>query len=157
MATIFTGAQAEAVNPVPSIHSAGEVHVAEGKYAAPATIVVNDIIKLHKIPAGCIPIDCRLELDDLDSGAAAAIVSLGLMETGGSDLIADSELIKDSTLAQAGGVARMDKLDAARRAVLEVSVEKERFVALKFTTAPATSQAGAVKSSVLFRAAEYNE
>lgn len=158
MATIYTGAQAEAVNPVPSIHSAGEVHVAEGKYDAPATIVVDDIIKLHKIPAGCIPIDCRLELDDLDSNATpTAIVSLGLMETGGTDLIANSELIKASNLAQAGGVARMDKLDAARRAVLEVSVEKERFVALKFTTAPATSAAGRVKSSVLFRSAEYNE
>lgn len=157
MATVFTGVQAEDVNPVPSIHSAGEVHVAEGKYDAPDSIVVDDIVKLHKIPAGCIPIDCRLEMDELDSGVDAVVVSLALMELGATDILANSELIKDSTLGQAGGVARMDQLDTARRAVLEVSVERQRFVAIKFTTAAGTAAAGRIKSSVLYRAAEYNE
>ena len=156
MATVFTGTQAEAVNPVPSIHSAGEVHVAEGKYDAGVGIVVDDIIKLHKLPPGCIPIDCRLELDDLDA-VAGLVVSLALMELGASDILANSELIKDSTLGQAGGVARMDQLDTARRAVLEVSVDRERFVALKIITVAATPQAGRIKSGVLFRAREYNE
>jgi hypothetical protein len=157
MATVYTGNQAQSVNPVPSIHSAGEVHVAEGKYDAPDSIVVDDIIKLHKIPAGCIPIDCRLEMDDLDTGTPAMVVTLALMEEGASDLLANSELIKDSTLGQAGGVARMDQLTTARRAVLEVAVDKQRFVALKVGTAAATAAAGRIKSSVLFRAKEYNE
>lgn len=156
MATVITGIQAQDVNPVPSIHSAGEVHVAEGKYDAPDSIVVDDIIKLHRVPANCVPIDCRLELDALDAGTAI-IVSLALMEEGASDIIADSELILASTLGQAGGVARMDQLDTARRAVLEVAVEKKRFVVLKVTTAATTAAAGRVKSSVLYRAAEYNE
>lgn len=156
MATIFTGVQAEDVNPVPSIHSAGEVHVAEGKYDTLGTEVVDDIIKLHKIPAGCIPIDCRLEVDALDSGTAV-LVSLALMETGGVAIIANSELVKTSTIAQAGGVVRMDALTAAIRAVLEVSVNKQRFVALKITTGATGAQVGRIKSSVLFRAAEYNE
>jgi hypothetical protein len=156
MASIYTAPMAEGVNPVPSIHSAGEVHVAEGKYDAPV-MVVDDIIKLHKVPAGSIPIDCRLELDELDTGVDAIVVSLALMELGATDILANSELIKDSTLGQAGGVARMDKLDTARRAVLEVSVDRDRFVALKVTTAAGTSAAGRVKSSVLFRGKEYNE
>jgi hypothetical protein len=156
MATVFTGIQAQAVNPVPSIHSAGEVHVAEGKYDAPDSIVIDDIIKLHKIPAGCIPIDCRLEMDDLDD-ATSMVVSLGLMELGASDLLTNSELIKASDLGQAGGVARMDQLDTARRAVLEVAVDVQRFVALHVTTAAGTAAAGRIKSSVLYRAKEYNE
>ena len=157
MATIFTGTQAEDVNPVPSIHSAGEVHTAEGKYDTLGTEVVDDIIKMHKIPAGCIPIDCRLECDELDSGVDALVVSLALMEMGGSDIITNSEFIKDSTIGQAGGVVRMDALTAARRAVLEVSVAKDRYVALKITTVAGTAAIGRIKSSVLFRAAEYNE
>jgi hypothetical protein len=79
------------------------------------------------------------------------------MELGASDIIANSELIKTSTLGQTGGVARTDKLDAARRAVLEVSVAKERYLALKVTTVAATKAAGRVKASVLFRGREYNE
>ena len=156
MATVFTGTQAEDVNPVLSIHSAGEVHVAEGKYDTLGSEVLDDIIKLHKIPANCIPIDCRLECDDLDSGAGI-VVDLALMELGGSDVITNSELIKDATIGQGGGVVRMDALTSARRAVLEASVEKQRFVALKITTAAAGMQVGRIKSSVLYRAAEYNE
>ena len=52
----------------------------------------------------------------------------------------------------------MDALDAARRAVLEVSVEKERYVVLHVTTAPGTgATSGRIKASVLFRAKEYGE
>ena len=155
--TVLTGVQAEDVNPVPSIHSAGEVHVAEGKYDAADSLALDDVIKMHRIPAGCIPIDCRLEMDDLDSGTAM-VGSLALMEEGGADILANSELIKDSTLGQAGGVARMDQLDTARRAVLEKAVEKPRFVVFKVTTAPGTGlTSGRIKSSVLYRGAEYGE
>ena len=59
---------------------------------------------------------------------------------------------------QAGGVARMDQLDTARRAVLEKAVEKPRFVVFKVTTAPGTGlTSGRIKSSVLYRGAEYGE
>lgn len=155
---ILVAAQAEPQNPVGSIHSAVEVHVSEGKYDLAAALAADDIVKLTKIPPGCIPIDCRLELDELDTGADAIVVSLALMEPGASDILTNSELIKTSTLGQAGGVARMDQLDTARRAVLEVSVENERYVALKVTTGPGTgATSGRIKASVLFRGKEYNE
>jgi hypothetical protein len=157
MAEILVGIQAQDVNPPPSIHSAGEVHVSEGKYDLAAALVVDDIVKLCKIPASCIPIDCRLEMDDIDSGTGL-VGSLALMETGGSDIIADSELIKANVLGQAAGVARMDNLDTDRRAVLEVAVEKQRFLVYKVTTAPGTGlTAGRIKGSILFRGKEYNE
>lgn len=156
MATVYTGTQAGYVNPAPSPHSAGEVYIAEGKYDASANIVVDDIIKLTKLPARCIVSDCRLELDDLDTGAAM-VVELALMEEGATDVLASSQMILASTLGQTGGVARMDKLTTAIRAVLEAASDSQRFVALKVTTAPGTTQAGRIKASVLFRSAEYNE
>ncbi len=154
---IYTAPQAEGYNPAPSIHSAAEVHVAQGYIDGPAGIVVGDIIKLCKLPAGCIPIDARLELDDVDSGAGAIVVDLALMELGDNDVVADSELIQGSTIGQAGGVARMDKLTAARRAVLQQSVERQRYVVAKVTTGPSTGQAGRWEAHVLFRGKEYNE
>jgi len=150
--------QAVGQNPTPGIHSAGEVHVVEGKYDLAAALADEDVVALTRIPPGCVPIDCRLEVDELDTGADAIVVDLALMELGAVAALANSELIKDSTLGQAGGVARMDALDAARRAVLEVSVEKERYVVLHVTTAPGTgATTGRIKASVLFRAKEYGE
>ena len=158
MAEILVGIQAQDVNPPASIHSAGEVHVSEGKYDLAAALVVDDIVKLCKIPAGCIPIDARLEMDELDSGADALVGSLALMEPGGADIIADSELILANTLGQAAGVARMDNLDTARRLVLEVAVDNQRFLVYKVTTAPGTgATSGRIKASILFRGKEYNE
>ena len=149
---------AQGYNPPPSIHSAGEVHVTEGKYDLSAALVLDNIIKMCRLPDGAIPIDCRLEVDELDSGADAIVLELALMEEGGADIIANSELIKNSTLGQAGGVARMDQLDAARRAVLEKAVAKNRIVVVKVSTGPGTgATSGRIKVSVLYRAAEYGE
>lgn len=150
--------QGKAHNPTAGIHSAGEVHVAEGKYDLAAALADEDVVVLTRIPPGCIPIDARLELDELDTGADAIVVDLALMEMGAVAALANSELIKDSTLGQAGGVARMDQLDTARRAVLEAAVDKERYVVLHVTTAPGTgATSGRIKASVLFRGKEYNE
>ena len=155
--TFLTAPQAQDVNPPASIHSAGEVHVSEGKYDLAAALVDDNVVKLCRVPPGCIPIDCRLEMDDLDDGAAL-VGSLMLMEEGGAAPLTNSELIKDSTLGQAGGVARMDALDTNRRAVLEKAVDKNRFVVFHVTTPPGTgATSGRIKASVLYRAAEYNE
>lgn len=157
MAEILKSAQAEMTNPTVGIHSAGEVHVAEGKYDLLAALVDEDVVQLCRVPPGCIPIDARLEMDDLDTGAAL-VGNLSLMELGAAVPLADSELILANTLGQAAGIARMDNLDAARRAVLEVSVDRERFLVYHVTTAPGTgATSGRIKGSILFRGKEYDE
>jgi hypothetical protein len=149
--------QAKSQNPTPGIHSAGEVHVVEGKYDLAAALVDEDIVVLTRIPPGCIPIDARLEMDDLDTGAGL-VGDLALMELGAILALANSEMILANVLGQAAGVARMDNLDAARRAVLEVAVDKERYVVYHVTTAPGTgATSGRIKASVLFRGKEYDD
>ena len=149
--------QAKSQNPTPGIHSAGEVHVVEGKYDLAAALVDEDIVVLTRIPPGCIPIDARLEMDDLDTGAGL-VGDLALMELGAILALANSEMILANVLGQAAGVARMDNLDAARRAVLEVAVDKERYVVYHVTTAPGTGEtSGRIKASVLFRGKEYDD
>ena len=155
---LLLSAQAASQNPTPGIHSAGELHVVEGKYDLAAALADEDVVALTRIPPGCIIVDARLEVDDLDSGSPAIVADLALMEMGAVAALANSELILGSTLGQAGGVARMDKLDAARRAVLEVAVDKERYVVFHVTTAPGTgATTGRIKASVLFRGKEYGE
>lgn len=154
---LLLSAQAASQNPTPGIHSAGELHVVEGKYDLAAALADEDVVALTRIPPGCIIVDARLEVDDLDSGTAI-VADLALMEMGAVAALANSELILGSTLGQAGGVARMDQLDAARRAVLEVAVDKERYVVFHVTTAPGTgATTGRIKASVLFRGKEYGE
>lgn len=155
---LLLSAQAASQNPTPGIHSAGELHVVEGKYDLAAALADEDVVALTRIPPGCIIVDARLEVDDLDTGSPAIVADLALMEMGAAAALANSELILGSTLGQAGGVARMDKLDAARRAVLEVAVDKERYVVFHVTTAPGTgATTGRIKASVLFRGKEYGE
>lgn len=155
---LLLSAQAASQNPTPGIHSAGELHVVEGKYDLAAALADEDVVALTRIPPGCIIVDARLEVDDLDTGSPAIVADLALMEMGAVAALANSELILGSTLGQAGGVARMDKLDAARRAVLEVAVDKERYVVFHVTTAPGTgATTGRIKASVLFRGKEYGE
>jgi hypothetical protein len=80
------------------------------------------------------------------------------MELGAILALANSEMILANVLGQAAGVARMDSLDAARRAVLEVAVDKERYVVYHVTTAPGTgATSGRIKASVLFRGKEYDD
>jgi len=154
---LLLSAQAASQNPTPGIHSAGELHVVEGKYDLAAALADEDVVALTRIPPGCIIVDARLEMDDLDTGTAL-VGDLALMEMGAVAALANSELIKDSDLGQAAGVARMDNLDAARRAVLEVAVDKERYVVYHVTTAPGTGAAtGRIKASVFFRGKEYGE
>jgi len=154
---ILTGPKAYGSNPVASPHSAGEVYVSDGYYDLAAALVVDNIVKLCRIPANCVPIDCMLDMDDLDS-VAGLVGDLALMEEGGADVIADSQMILGSTLGQAAGVARMDHLTAAKRAVIKKAVDKPRLVVYKVTTAPATGEiTGRIYAAVFVRAAEYGE
>lgn len=155
---LLLSAQAKSTNPTPGIHSAGELHVVEGKYDLLAALADEDVVALTRIPPGCIVVDAKLECDDLDTGSPAIVADLALMEMGAVAALANSEIILDSTLAQAGGVERMGALDAARRAVLEVAVDKERYVVFHVTTAPGTgATSGRIKATVLFRGKEYGE
>jgi len=142
--------------PASSPHSSGEVYVESARVSAPSTLAAGDILVFCKLPAECIPEDLRVESDDLD-GAAAIVIDFALMELGGADIIANSELIDGSTVAQGGGVDLMDNLPAARRAVVEKAVPRDRWLTGKVVTVAATPQAGSIKASLFFRAAEWGE
>jgi len=98
---------------LPAISASGyEPIVIVGDYVTVAGVAATDVIEMGILPAGYVPVDAILAADDCDSNATPTItLDLGLMSgvagvvdtarTGGSEAFAAS------TVAQAGGVARM--------------------------------------------------
>ena len=111
----------------------------------PDSLSQGDLVKLNKLPAGHRPLDFILESESLDDGTAITI-SVGVLNAAEDDLVASTSFLTDSTVAQAGGVARADVL-----AGLGLSEsDEDRVIAAKITTAAGTAAAGALRGKLLY-------
>lgn len=135
--------------PAPTADQNGVIAV-RAEYSLLAALVINDTIDFAKIPAGHVPVDVILDSDDLDAGGAPAVVlQVGLRTADGTTDDPDA-FIKDSTVGQAGGVARANVATAFRIG----SHTDDRNVYLTVSTAPATSAtSGKIGVTVLYRPA----
>lgn len=125
---------------------AGVVVCNEGEVSLPNTLAANDIVQLAILPAGHKPVDAILEADDLDTNGNPTItVSIGVINSGGTDLVADTNFLTDSTVAQAGGVARAAVLKGLQLA----ATGSDRIVGAKITTVAATKAAGKLRLKLL--------
>jgi hypothetical protein len=118
-------------------------------------LVLNDIGEVGLLPAGCVPVDVLVDADDLDSGAAAMVLQVGILNAGETDL---------STAAADGG-AHWGSTTAANTAFTQrmafngkalvnvVPAQVDRKIGLKVATAPTAAVAGQVGVTVLYRAA----
>lgn len=139
--------------PVPYPSNAGQVVAARYSFDVPANVALNDIVELAPIPAGCRVVDMIADCDDLDSnGAAAVVIDVGIMNGawGANDAgrTCGNEFFSASNLAQAGGTARPTDKGAFRTG----SADYDRSIGVKFTTAPATGQAGTIALTVFLAA-----
>lgn len=143
MAT-FTAAN---VNKIPITSSqAGEVIADMGQIEVPDTLALGDIVKLNHLPAEHEIVDFMLQSDDLDE-AAALVMSVGVVNADGDDLVANTNLVSLSTVGQAGGVAR-----AAVALGLQLAASNtDRVIGVKVTTAAGTPAAGTLKGVLLYR------
>ena len=95
--------------PAPTAKSANELLVQTARYALTSTIAsalaANDLFRVCDLPKGHIMADGRLDTDDLDTGASLDI-SMGLLNDAGTDIIASTEFIKDSTDHQSAYTSR---------------------------------------------------
>jgi hypothetical protein len=131
MASVYTAQTIRSNNPIVAPNQAGIVYVSKGRYTVSAAFVINDIVKLNVLPAGCVPLDFLLGCTDLD-GATTMTVSVGLWD-GTTGLTASTNFITESDVAQAGGIARATVLDFL------TTIQKattDRYIALKVVAAP---------------------
>ena len=126
---------------------AGKVLVSDGTYEITAAQNVDEVVvALCSLPAGCIPIDFTLIVDDLDSGAALVFDGGGINAAGEH---VDQIMIAASTVGQAGGVARSTLFPVV------VPAETETLFGLHVTTAGANGTAGTIRGILTYRATEY--
>ncbi len=134
--------------------SAGEVLALAGVYSLAAALVVSDTIDMCVLPAGMVPEDLILSVDDLDShGTPAIVLDVGIYDSVGSTTDADA-FIASSTVAQAGGVARLSAVAGRKIA----PVDYDRLVRITVSTAPATgATTGQIRCTLLARAKGYDD
>lgn len=142
----------------PVVFPAGIEVVAERFTLALAVgdLALNSIGQIGILPAGCVPVDVRVDGDDLDSGAGAGVYQVGILDAAGTSI--------SSAAADGGGawgdtgVAVATAFDKQLTRTLNnmAKVQKsdtDRKIGLKVVTAPTTPVAGTIGVTVFYKAA----
>lgn len=119
-------------------------------------LALNTIGQVGILPAGCIPVEVRVDGDDVDTGAGAGVYQVGIWDGASANL---------STAAADGGGAWGDTGAAVATAFDKHLVRTgnnlskvqpsavDRRVGLKVTTAPTTPASGQLGITLTYRAA----
>lgn len=123
---------------------------------ATADLALNAIGQIGALPAGCVPVDVRVDGTDMDSGAGAGVYQVGVLDAAGTAFSTDAAdgggAWGDTGAAVAGA---FDKA-LTRSGVAVVSVaqsQSDRKVGVKVTTAPSTAVAGTLGLTLFYKAA----
>lgn len=152
----FTNSNDYLTGRKPAVYGAGdEVVAVRGEISlVTGDMTLNNVGAVLPLPAGCVPVQVLVDSDDLDSNVSpAAVLAVGVLNAAGNDLstaTADGGAAWGTglTVAQAGGQAAALSVAIAR----VQATQADRQVAIKFTTAPATAQAGKVGVTMTYRA-----
>lgn len=123
---------------------------------APADLVANNVGQIGALPAGCVPVDVLVDGTDMDSGAAAMVLQVGLLDAAGTAIsaaAADGGGFWGSTVAT--NTAFHQRLTMSGNAIATVTSNSnaDRKVGVRVATAPTTPVAGTLAVTVLYRAA----
>jgi len=121
-----------------------------------ADLALNNIGQIGELPPGCVPVEVHVDGTDMDSGAAAMILAVGIWDGVGANLstaAADGGGIWGSTLA--ANTAFHQRLGyASANAIPTVQASQSpRRLGVKVTTAPSTAVAGTLGVTLFYRAA----
>lgn len=144
-------------NAQPAVTPSGahDLVAAHARFALTEALEVNDVIEMLELPPGCVPVDCILDVTDLDTGTPGITLDVGTLAGDvGDKTLANrtltANLIAASTVGQAGGVARMAVAGGTRIA----PSDDRRSIGVKVGTGPGTgATTGTVALTVLYRPA----
>lgn len=122
---------------------------------ATADAALNTIGQIGILPAGCIPIDVRVDMTDPDAGTAAMVLQVGIWDGSGSSLSTDSA-DGGAHWGTTTAVTAASSQSLTRNGVAMESVTKsssDRKLGVKVTTAPTTAQAFTLGVTLLYKAA----
>lgn len=122
---------------------------------ATADAALNTIGQIGILPAGCIPIDVRVDMTDPDASTAAMVLQVGIWDGSGSSLSTDSA-DGGAHWGTTTAVTAASSQSLTRNGVAMESVTKsssDRKLGVKVTTAPTTAQAFTLGVMLLYKAA----
>lgn len=122
---------------------------------ATADGALNTIGQIGILPAGCIPIDVRVDMTDPDASTAAMVLQVGIWDGSGSSLSTDSA-DGGAHWGTTTAVTAASSQSLPRNGVAMESVTKsssDRKLGVKVTTAPTTAQAFTLGVTLLYKAA----
>ncbi len=141
----------------PTLYPSGSELVTVRFTLAMATgdLALNSIGQVGVLPAGCVPVDVRVDGTDMDTGAGAGVYQVGLLDA--------AETALSTAAADGGGVwgdtstAVATAFDKALTRTLNnmasvASAATDRKLGLKVSTAPTTPAAGTIAVSLTYRA-----
>lgn len=118
----------------------------------PNTHADGDIVKLNVLPAGCVIVDFKLLLEELDSNATDTLTyDVGILNSTADGLVSGSKLVS-------AGVSDSDLLQSINVAegLLSIGVDDEaRTIAMEITATAATKAAGTATGILTYRLASY--
>jgi hypothetical protein len=133
--TLILSKYAKGTEPLSYPSTAGEAVAIRFSHQLTSAPAVGDILELGCIPSNCRVAEIILDMDDLDSNGAPAV----LFDVG---IVSAAFGLEDN--ARTGGVARPTLKTAYRTTQSSV----DRGIGVKFTTAAATFQAGVIGLTV---------
>lgn len=117
-------------------------------------LAINTTGAVGVLPAGCVPVDVIVDGTDLDAGAAAMVLQVGVLNAAATDL--------SSALVDGGGpwgsttatnTAFTQRITPTLNYLSQVQMtQADRLVGVKVATAPTTPQAGTIGVTVYYRA-----
>ena len=153
MPTLHRSDHAKGIEPTPYPDCAGQLVAVRTTFSFPAAIAAGDIVEMAVLPPNCRIVDAILDSDDLDSdGTPAITLDVGVMsgEAGKDDSArtCGAELFDDSTVAQAGGLARPTLKTAVRIA----PTNEQRGIGIKVATVADVGVVGTVGLTLFYTA-----
>lgn len=141
------------INPV-SPAGAENVSVRFSLALTTGDLAINSAGQIGILPAGCVPVQLLVDASDMDSGAAALVLSVGILDTAASTLL--------STTAANGGGAWGSTAAAAtefqqqvlgRPIALVQRSDVDRLIGIRVLTAPTVAVAGTLGLTLVYRSA----
>jgi hypothetical protein len=119
-------------------------------------LAANTIGQIGILPAGCIPVECRVYGADLDSGAGAGVYEIGLWDGAGASLstaAADGNGAWGNTGAAVATAFDKPLTRTLNNMASVVPAQTDRKLGLKVVTAPSTAVAGTIGVALTYRSA----
>jgi len=135
---------------------AGDVRVVPFEFTVNTALALNDVVKLAKLPARHVPVDCFIDCPDLDTGGAPAVVlDAGFWEDDDTPTVVDvNAMVAASTVGQAGGLLTPN----VGTYLALAPVLTDRVFGLLVNTAPATGATGVtLRGWFSYRPASYDD